>query len=140
MSSLWITLPSSALTFIAESLVITNSLPSPSMWLYTPSSNAFSKVDLPWYPPPTIKVIPLGIPIPLISPELGVLKLTSNSFGEINLIPFLRGFEDIPLSLGSIESFPIKATNPCSSKLCLIYCWSSTNSTLFFKASLLRLL
>ena len=47
--STWATaLPSSARIFIAVSSVMTYSLPSPLMWLYTPSSRAFRRVDLPW--------------------------------------------------------------------------------------------
>ena len=53
-----ILLPSSARSLTAVESVITYSLPSPAIWLYTPSSNAFKRVDFPWYPPPTISVIP----------------------------------------------------------------------------------
>ena len=40
--------PSSARIFMAVSSVITYSRPSPAMWLYTPSSRALRRVDLPW--------------------------------------------------------------------------------------------
>ena len=40
--------PSSERIFTALSSVITYSRPSPAMWLYTPSSRALRRVDLPW--------------------------------------------------------------------------------------------
>ena len=39
--------PSSARIFMASREVITSSLPSPAIWLYTPRSSACSRVDLP---------------------------------------------------------------------------------------------
>ncbi len=39
--------PSSARSFSADVSVMTYSRPSPLIWLYTPSSKAFSRVDLP---------------------------------------------------------------------------------------------
>ena len=140
ISVLVIALPSSALTFNALSSVITNSLPSPSIWLYTPSSNALSNVDLPWYPPPTIRVIPFGIPIPLIILLFGVLNSTSNSLGEINFFPSFKGFCETPLSLGNIELLPTKATRFLFSSSFLINSWSSTNFILSLKALVFILL
>ena len=76
------------------------------------SSNAFNKVDFPWYPPPTIRVIPFGIPIPFIFPLFGVSNSTSKACGETNFLPSLNGLAEIPLSLGNIDPLATKATNP----------------------------
>ena len=47
ISTFSILLPSSARIFTAVGSDTTSSLPSPGMWLYTPSSSADSRVDFP---------------------------------------------------------------------------------------------
>ena len=54
--------PSSARTLTVLGSATTNSRPSPGTLSKQPTSNARNSVDLPWKPPPTKIVTPLGIP------------------------------------------------------------------------------
>ncbi len=106
--------PSSALIFIEHGLVTTNSLPSPGIWLYTPSSSARRRVDLPWYPPPAMSITPLAIPIPVTIPRLGSSTFTRSDCGDSKgtTRPFLKGRGSIPLARGRIAPSATKATRP----------------------------
>ena len=116
ISTFLMLLPSSARIFIAVSSVMTYSLPSPAIWLYTPSSSALSSVDLPWYPPPTMSVIPFFIPMPCIFPACGSAKLTFMDSGAVNFTASFIGLPDTPDSRGRMDASATNATSPCSFK------------------------
>ena len=123
----WIQRCSSARNLNALSSVITNSRPSPAIWLYIPRSRAFKSVDLPWKPPPTITVMPAGIPIPRIFLWCGSSNTMERLSGLLNTTAFFIGRCDTPLSLGSIEPSATKATRFLRVNSSRIYCWSSAS-------------
>ena len=132
--------PSSARSFTAVSSVMTYSLPSPAIWLYTPSSNACKSVDFPWYPPPTINVIPSGIPIPVMVPLCGSSMDTRRLSGDENATESLIGLEEIPLSRGRIDPSATNATRCFSFNWLRIASWSSASAITLCKRSSLKFL
>ncbi len=106
--------PLSACTATAPGTVTTRSRPSPGMWSYTPRRIASRSVDFPWYPPPTISVTPLGMPIPVTGPALGAVSVTRRSGGERKGLARSvgRGRSSIPETRGRMAPSAMKATSP----------------------------
>lgn len=125
ISTSLINLPSSERSFSAVSSVITYSLPSPWIWLYTPASSAFNRVDLPWYPPPAMRVMPTGIPIPVMVPLWGSCISTRREAGEENGTLFFIGFWETPLCLGRMALSATKAARLRFFNSLRMYAWSS---------------
>mmetsp|Transcript_24394 Transcript_24394/g.36366 ORF Transcript_24394/g.36366 Transcript_24394/m.36366 type:complete len:267 (-) Transcript_24394:325-1125(-) len=113
--------PSSARTVNAFSSVTQSSLPSPRILLYTPVMIVRSIVDLPWYPPPTIRVIPFGMIMPLtVILVLSSLSLPPAALALVVVLQretfgFLTYFANLPIS--TVTSFarlllpPLGASN-----------------------------
>mmetsp|Transcript_23191 Transcript_23191/g.64807 ORF Transcript_23191/g.64807 Transcript_23191/m.64807 type:complete len:393 (+) Transcript_23191:593-1771(+) len=123
--------PSSLRTLYAFSSATTNSRPSPGTTSYTPLCSAWSTVDLPWKPPPTMSVMPLRIPMPVIVPACGSVTSTSREGGDVKAttVGETMGRSSAPLARGKMAPFPTKATRPSSAKTVSRRCtWSSTTS------------
>mmetsp|Transcript_89835 Transcript_89835/g.262593 ORF Transcript_89835/g.262593 Transcript_89835/m.262593 type:complete len:237 (+) Transcript_89835:595-1305(+) len=111
--------PSSERIFTALGSQITNSRPSPSTLLYTPSCRACNRVLLPWKPPPTIMVMPLRMPIPLSTPLLGTSISASMEGGLLKNTRLgssfvVMGLSSTPLLRGSTLPLATNATRPKS--------------------------
>ena len=89
--------------------------------MYIPRSRASNNVDLPWYPPPTIKVTPLGMPMPVVVPLLGKSTVTRKDSGveKGTTSPCVRGRGSMPLTRGRTAPSATKAINPRESNLLL---------------------
>ena len=114
--------PSSARIFMAVSSVITYSRPSPAIWSYTPSSSALRRVDFPWYPPPTIRVIPLRMPMPVIFPRWGRSSSTFSSSGDRNTTPPFMGRAEMPDSRGRVLPSATNAHSPSFGSISRMKC------------------
>mmetsp|Transcript_133729 Transcript_133729/g.333725 ORF Transcript_133729/g.333725 Transcript_133729/m.333725 type:complete len:244 (-) Transcript_133729:700-1431(-) len=125
--------PSSDRIFTALRSVTTNSRPSPSTLLYTPTCKACNKVLLPWNPPPTIIVIPRLMPMPEIVPLFGTVISHDNEGGlskttRLGSSFVVIGRSSTPLFLGSTLPSATKATKPRSASCARQASWSSTDN------------
>mmetsp|Transcript_28844 Transcript_28844/g.59056 ORF Transcript_28844/g.59056 Transcript_28844/m.59056 type:complete len:261 (+) Transcript_28844:416-1198(+) len=136
MSTAQTALPSSALILQASSSQTTNSLPSPGILSYTPNWRAESSVDLPWNPPPTIRVTPFRIPMPVtffwrLGRSNETFMLGGDSNRTTGSLPgaSAMGRSSAPDARGSTAPSGTNATRPAPSNRPLNHRWSSTDST-----------
>mmetsp|Transcript_821 Transcript_821/g.2662 ORF Transcript_821/g.2662 Transcript_821/m.2662 type:complete len:218 (-) Transcript_821:853-1506(-) len=120
--------PSSARTLTAIRSVTTPSRPSPDTLSYTPTCSASSRVDLPWKPPPTMRVTPRGSPIPVSEPAFGTGRVTRSEGGEEKGTAEAAsiGRSLAPVARGSTDPSATKATSPRPASWLRAACWSST--------------